>query len=637
MKHVLALYRSLYRPWMCVCVYLWALELQSVLRFDREPILDWAADCAAILLTLVFWALILCLFLLGLNVFLRHTTLVRFNAVVCNGLLIVITAYHFVRWLQIAVPTHVDRDVITGSLIVVVTILSLQVVRRLKSKPRLKSDSLPSLIDCYYFGALPILLAAVALVGVKTAGSLSLKSAETSLDVKLDGSTISEKAARPNVILIVSDGLRAQSMSLYGYDRNTTPFLQRFAKSSNIYLSMHSNSTSTKTSVTTIVSGKHPFSHGMLTKHQIPYRTEENLITVLKQNGYFTASIVSNEDASLQLLGFADSLSLPEFSEFNWLTLSWVRRVGIHPTSTGSKMYKLLSLFVRHLGFPRKTSYYGFADDTLEQAKRVLPLLREPYFLFVHLHEPHDPYEANGFRGIFSSKEAGKQNLGLPLTLYARYAPESQPAADAYRDQYEESIRFLDSELEKFMSFLEQSGMGENVLIIFTSDHGESFERGYMNHGEDLYESSTHVPLVIKFPGQTKGRRIEGLVDATDIGPTILRAANFRTPTWMDGRSFAEDSQPGAEAMVSLNYKHPIGQTIYPLPTKLAIWREGYKMIVSCDASKVELYHLVTDPGETVDLSLEEMGVVKELKDRLRSRMEKQPGGKINFCLKPVS
>jgi arylsulfatase A-like enzyme len=429
--------------------------------------------------------------------------------------------------------------------------------------------------------------------------------------------------------LVVSDALRAESMSLYGYRRETTPQLEQWAKRATVFLQMHSNSTSTKPSMTTILSGKHPFSHGRLTKGQPPYRSRENLLQELRALGYSVAAVTSNEDASLNLLGFGGYVTQPEHAAFEFLSLGWLREHGIYPTPTGGRVYQSLAQFLPFIGYPARTSFYGFADVTLDNAKALLTGLQQPFFLFVHLHEPHDPYDASPrFRGRFSSPEATDLRSKLPSSYYSRYGSNLQTAADAYRDQYEESISFLDAELGRFIGYLEGLSWANNLMLILTGDHGESFERGFMNHGEDLYETSTHVPLVIRFPGQREGARIRGLVQSIDIAPSVLSVAGIPAPAWMDGQALSASGVPKAAQAVAINFKDEVGQRTFSLPTKLAIWSKNYKMIFSCDSSVVELYNLSDDPRENSNLSNRNAGVAdelsRELKGRLRGRFAKQ-------------
>jgi arylsulfatase A-like enzyme len=279
-------------------------------------------------------------------------------------------------------------------------------------------------------------------------------------------------------------------------------------------------------------------------------------------------------------------------------------------------------------GFPQRTSGHGYADDTLGHARKVVSELRAPFFLFIHVHEPHDPYDSPYPIENAATSDSERALLRkFPPALYSYYPRSLQAVADFYRKRYEESIRFLDSELAKFIQFLEANSWSENFLLVFTADHGESFERGYMNHGEELYENSTRIPFIVKFPAQKQGVRVPGLVQSSDIAPTILHTANIPIPAWMGGLPLEPDMPPMGRESIALNFKHPLGpgDTHYPLPTQLAIWWKHYKLIIGCDGARTELYDLDEDQNETMNLAHRERTLVKDLRDRLKSRLDQQP------------
>jgi len=163
-----------------------------------------------------------------------------------------------------------------------------------------------------------------------------------------------------------------------------------------------------------------------------------------------------------------------------------------------------------------------------------------------------------------------------------------------------------------------------------TGDHGESFERGYLNHGEELYENSTHVPLPIRYPGQQDGKREPGLVQSLDIAPTILRTAKLPVPSWMEGQPLLPGTPPAERSAVAVNYKRRSEGVSYPLPTKLALWWRQYKLIASCDVGQSFVYDLTSDPNEQIDIAKQNPALTVELKRRLKAQLAKQPS-KVRF------
>jgi arylsulfatase A-like enzyme len=625
---VLVLYKEIASPWICATVYLWALELRAVISTDSEPVTAWLADCAAILLTLLFWTLIFCLPIAIVAGFMGRARVGDLNRLAVKACLIVITALYFVRWLFTLQLYSAEHDVGLIALVIAAAGLAIWTFRRRRTSNVTEDTNLASLEDCFSFVALPIVIGAVVLVGVRVAGDGALAQKHATA-VAFEP----KPEFRPNIILIVSDAIRAQSMSLYGHTRVTTPNLDRWSEAATVFLDAHSNSTRTPPSMTTILTGKLPWSHGRLTKVQPSYRSDENLLRLLRDQGYFVGAVTSNEDASINLLGLSSGLSKKETTTFEHLTLSWLRSHGVYPTPTGGRMYQNLSQFLWFLGYPGHTSFYGLAGDTLKAASDFVIRAKRPFFLIIHLHEPHDPYDVPlPFRGRYSIQSAANKRPEISSGHYGHYAAALQPAVDFYRDQYDEAIQYMDEQLAMFFREIEEQMPSRDYMLIFTGDHGESFERGFMNHGEELFESSTHVPLIIRFPRQVQGIRLPGLVQSTDIAPTVLSVAGIDMPRWMEGQALHPDKVPQSEATVAVNFKDPVGQKIYDLPTKLAIWSQSYKLIVSCDTGGVSLYNLAADPGESIDLSGTAPTVRKDIENSLKSVLAKQSRGRSFPC-----
>ena len=635
MTTALRLYGNLLRPWLTVAVYLWSLQLIADFAInDPEPILDRLADCGAILWTLAFWLALAAVVLWLIAPAVGRPRLVVWNARGAKVMLVAITALAFVRWLLNWANLLGNPDIVFFSLVLLILGLGVWACRQRRAANADESN-LPSLDEIWLFFTLPTLIITAMILAITVGRHLQgLNANRAEHRSIINSQSQSPKSRRPpNVVLIVADALRAQSMSLYGYLRRTTPFLEEFADRSSVYTQTYTSSTSTRTSLTSILTGKHPFSHGRLTKFLPTYDKPENLLRQLRDHGYTTAAITSNSDATFYVLGLRHELVYGEYPNFRRLTLSWLRDNGVYPTSPGNRMYDELTQFLPFLGFPEKTLGYGPADDTFTVASDVLTNLPEPFFLFIHVHEPHNPYETPPpFRGKYAKLDYDEVNKKISSDYYSRYKPELQPFVDAHRDHYEEAIEYLDFEIAKFVNRLKESRKTSNSLLIITGDHGESFERGFLNHGEDLYESSIHVPLIIQFPGQEVGYRSPAPVQSIDIAPTILYAAGIAVPGWMDGIALTARQGPLERERVVLNYKDPVGHSIYDLPTKLAIGRTEFKLIISCGAGRAELYDLGHDSSESKDLSTKQTVLVKELWGKLKNYLKTQRGERKMVC-----
>jgi len=590
-----------------------------------EPLVDRFANASAILWTLLFWTSVFCAVLALVGLAMKRSVYARINVFVCRVCCFLISGYFLRYWMRGWWPQEAGRDLRIWLLILLIGSLYFLIRRRRLVSPTPKASPIPTWRECFSLTVLPLLFVTGVFIGCKITGHFM---GNYLAQAASHGTTSSSRSAQrnlPNIIVIVADAMRAQSMSLYRYQRVTTPFLDRLAESSNVYLDAHSNSTTTQISLSAILSGRNPLTRGRPTPAIKSQIDEKNLLHVLRAHGYATAAITSNVDAGFRSIGLTPDLSENEETAFAFLTLSWLRHLGIYPTELGEQMYADLSLIFPFIGFPQHTGYYGESKESLNIAKEKLAELRQPFFLFIHLHQPHEPYTSRtvGWYRRFLSQFKG---IGTrELKLYAPYPPSAQPLVDQYRVEYEESIRQVDAALGEFLKWLENQSWFSKSLLIVTGDHGESFERGYLNHGEELYENSTHVPLLIRYPGQQDGKRVSGLVQSLDIAPTILRAAKLPVPSWMEGQSLLPGTFPAERSAVAVNYKRRSEGVSYPLPTKLAIWWRQYKLIASCDVGQSFVYDLASDPHEQINIAKQNPTLTVELKRRLRLQLAKQP------------
>lgn len=630
MRNILKAFKSNIHLWICPAVYIWGLAFQANIASADDPLFARIVDSATVLLTLVFWATAVGSVVILLAALVQDSFATRVSSFICDAAILCGTIYYFHRWLfKEGFLPHSIVVTLTG-LIGCAGLGAWVFFRRQRAKMAPPHTS-STLQDCFQFGAIPIILSAALIVGIRVFTHLGHVDSITIKNVgaKAHG----QSPSKPNVILIVMDALRAQSMSLYGYHRRTTPSIDRFAYHANVYLQAYSNSTITRTAITTLLTGKHPFNHGRISPLKPPYRSKENVLRLLLENGYSTAAITTNWDSSFYPLGFSEALSHPEISNFQLPSLHSLQTVGVRSTITGERMYNDLAEIWTVIGLPKKLHLYGPANSTLQRAWTLLNNLNQPFLLYIHIFEPHEPYQPSlPFDGMYSTKESEELIRTRGITFYAHYPPDKQATVDAIKDRYDESIAFLDHELGRFLETLERSSWGANTMVLLTSDHGESFDHGYIGHGEPLYESSTHIPLVIRWPGQKEGKRIWGSVQSTDIAPTILHAAGIPTPSWMDGFFLSSEGQVKRLDGIAINYRHPLNNNVFPSPTKLAIWWMPYKAIFDCETGKAELYNLNADPAETTDLSSKNVAVLAELREMVKRQLEKGAGRQLLSC-----
>jgi len=349
-----------------------------------------------------------------------------------------------------------------------------------------------------------------------------------------------KKAAAPDVFLITIDTLRADHVHCYGYGRVETPALDGLAQDGTRFTEAFTPSPITNTSHTTILTGLLPSHHGV-TDFAVPLDASHvTLAELLKKRGYHTAAFIGAV--------ILDSKTLAP---------------GL------DRGFDFYDNFPEH---PETKERWGRVErrgmDVVKDAETWLTAHPAgPHFVWVHLYDPHDPYEPP--------------------------APYSQ----TYKDHlYDGEIAYADSALANFLAFVKKRGWFENSLVVVVGDHGEGLgEHHEDTHGIFLYDSTTHVPLIVKQPANADaGKVVEAQVRTTDIVPTALDLLHFPVPEGLDGASL-KPYLSGSSKENRVAY----GETDYPLRFGWAPLRsvraDGFKLI---RAPRPEWYDLHADPGE---------------------------------------
>ena len=293
--------------------------------------------------------------------------------------------------------------------------------------------------------------------------------------------------AYPNIVLVTLDTTRADRMDFLGSKRGLTPNLDMLARDSAIFTRAYSQAPLTPTSHSTILTGTYPQFHQVLIfplplAKDLPY-----LPAILKDHGYSTAA-------------FVGSLAVDP----NWGTPGFERGFDFYDAG------------FRWDGYTPKTRYQTVERRGGEVVERALAWLGKhqqgPFFLWVHLFDPHDPYDP-------------------PEPFKTRYA----------RAPYDGEIAYVDSVMGKFFRQLKASGLYDDTIVALTADHGESLgAHGENTHGIFIYDETIHVPLLIKLKltqGVNAGSRIDDRVELADIMPTLLGAVGIAVPDKVQGQS----------------------------------------------------------------------------------------------------
>lgn len=358
------------------------------------------------------------------------------------------------------------------------------------------------------------------------------------------------------IVLVSIDTLRADRLPAYGYGGVATPAIDRLAAEGIVFENAYTHVPLTLPAHASVFTGRLPPDTGV--RSNIGYRLEPDrhptLPRLLADRGYATGAAVSayvlRADTGIGSLFdfYDDSLEVWEAA-----TLGALQRSGRETVRAA----------------------LGWVDRVRER----------PFFLFLHLFEPHSPYE--------------------PEPPFRRYA-----------DPYDGEIATVDAILGDFFAELEKRGLYDDALVVLFADHGEGLgDHGEQEHGVLLYREALHVPLVVKLPGGAGGgRRVAAPAALVDLLPTLVAAAGGNVPEGLPGTSLLALGEGDAAPERSI-----YSETLYP---RLHLgWSELRSLVDGrhhyIEGPVPEIYDVVADPRETRDLRRERRREARELADRL--------------------
>jgi arylsulfatase A-like enzyme len=434
---------------------------------------------------------------------------------------------------------------------------------------------------------------AAALVGLAGAVGWSMTPARAPQVVRRPAPPAA--AGKPNLMLVVVDTLRADAVEPFGPAAGTTPAVARLASDGVAFERTYAQSSWTRPSIASILTGQYPSRHGAVHKMDILPEAATTLAEVLRAAGYWTAAFVNNINVA-PVFNFQQG-----FDEYVYLEPEFY--FGATDSAAKLAIYKGLRL-ARERFFGRRMYFQHYYQDAQVVNRRVLGWLDEkppePFFLLVHYMDPHDPY--------FEIPYTGR---GVARVMHPSPPPES---AAELRELYRQEVRYLDDALHVLFDRLRGSGLYERTAIVLTADHGEEFqEHGGWWHGTTLYEEAIRVPLIIKpVQGRDRGLRRPDPARTIDIAPTLLAAAGVAAP-------------PGVQGGDLFN-----GHVTEPLyaeedleGNRLAAIQVGDWKLITANADNprglepLELYNLAADPGERTNLAGREATRARGLLDEL--------------------
>jgi len=405
--------------------------------------------------------------------------------------------------------------------------------------------------------------------------------------------TAGRAQAHPNVILIIADTLRADALSCYAAPPGTTPAVDRFAGEAVRFENTFSQSTWTRPSIATILTGLYPSVHGAVHKMDALPDGVTTLAEALRANGYWTAGVVSNINVA-PVFNFQQG-----FEEYTYLAPDFY--FWATDSVTQLAIYKGLRVLHERLFRDRIYFYHYYQDAQIVDdavAKWLDQKPPHPFFLFIHYMDPHDPYFEIPYNGH-----------GV-----ARVITPNPPAdqADRLHHLYMGEVTYLDRYLGLLISRLKSIGLYDDTVLAVTADHGEEFqEHGGWWHGTSLYQEQMHVPLIVKRAPEPRAGTVESrFARSLDIASTLMAAAGLQVPAEFEGQDLF--APHGAQEPPLFAEEDLEGNV-------LASFRIGAWKLITANANNprglkpVELYDLSQDPGEHRNLALSEVARTQEM------------------------
>ena len=435
---------------------------------------------------------------------------------------------------------------------------------------------------------------------------------------------------RPNLVFIVTDQQRLDTIRALGYDYMDTPNLDRLVARGSSFMNMYVTSPSCAPSRASLFSGTYPHTNGV-------FRNDEpwswSWVSLLSQAGYRCVNVGKMHTMPIEgAFGFHERHvvenkdrahpSLPFYLD-TWDKALWIRgrekpsrvtyrRRNDYGDRLGAFLWELEEdlhpdMFVGNLACMWLDRYPG----------------REPFFLEVGFPGPHPPYDPTAdYLAPYLDRDLPEPIRDYDLDTQPRPLRElrahhrshdhdaivqlADPSPEQWHRQrahYYANVSMIDTQIGKILDALERRGVLDNTVIVFTSDHGDCLDDHGHSQKWTMYEQSVHVPAVVSGPRVARGVRIEGLTSLMDFGPTILELAGIVPPSWMEARSLVACLEGKGGPTRQCVFAEHANDKILEQTEYMTMIRAGrWKLVHFVDFAEGQLFDLGADPRETRNL-----------------------------------
>ena len=368
-----------------------------------------------------------------------------------------------------------------------------------------------------------------------------------------------------NLLFISIDTLRADRLGLYGYGRETSPNLDKFAKESVVFENMVSVSSWTLPTHVSMFTGLYPSSHGVSlpSKVQIGENTK-TLAELLKEKGYRNFAFTGGGYVGPRY-GFGRG-----FESY-----------GVHKEKKRDEKYDI--------------------EPSIAQFKEKISSLKseENFFVFFHTFDVHCPYNSpEPYMSMFNSENVEVVDPKKCGDNYYNRIGISDKQALYLSDRYDGGIRWVDTKLQEVFTFLEQQGRLKNTVVVITSDHGDEFhDHGRIGHKKSLYKELLMVPLIIRAPGLDPAR-IKASTSHVDLFPTVLELLGIKSDIKFDGKSLLPLVNKEIDSVRAFQFS----ELDMGMELRSHLDEKGH-LIKNTKNNKSKYFDLIKDPKEQIEVA----------------------------------
>jgi arylsulfatase A-like enzyme len=426
-----------------------------------------------------------------------------------------------------------------------------------------------------------------------------------------DGARAADDAARPNVVLITVDTLRADHVGAYGHHNDTTPALDRLAAAGVRFNDATVQWPQTWPSIASMMTSTYPATTGVRYSPRRPLADgQTTLAETLRAAGYQTAAVVANATIGRK---FAFDQGFEVFVE------SWLDELR---KRTGHSVLDNQAGKVKEL-----TNATVVTDQALAVIERFER--GKPFFLWLHYIDPHGPYvPPPAYAGMFAgSYPAHPVDHRLLPSYQLQKAAGSDLVIDDlgfYKAQYDRSVRYFDDQLSRLLQAPPLASGSPGTLVVVTADHGEGLGEHdyYLEHGAVPYQTTARVPLLMVLEGRLPaGRVVDRPVGVIGIAPTVLEILGLPAPSGFEGDSLMPLVGGGADAPAHVFMESGRRQL-----SQVTVRRGPWKLVHTRSPAdrrrfglpELALYNLGADPSEKMNV----IGRHRETAAEMRAAMD---------------